>query len=197
MQAAVGRGERHVTSLPRSADKKVKDSQVTHSKFCAFTCCNAKYLPHAIVALTSARKWMPGLDLVLVSDSLSGAEVNDLERYGIQAVLDPLEGHFSRTWNYPRPSYYIFAAPELLHARGYAAGLYVDADVIVNGDLQAAVAATPALAGVEVGKIKTILRDDVTKIEACFGKLPDTPRLQSGVLAMNFARLTEAVSSRN
>ena len=164
---------------------------MTNRRFCAFTCCNAEYLPQAIVALTSARKWMPALDLLMVSDSLASPAREDLKRYGIEAVIDPLDGHFTQSWEYPRQCYFIFAAPMLLHARGYDAGLYFDADVLVNGDLLQAIAETRTIAGVEVGPLKSVMKGNVPEIENEFGPLRDIKRIQSGVLAMNFLPLIE------
>lgn len=46
----------------------------------AFTCCDARYLPAAVVALTSVRKWTSGIELCVVSDSYSSEDYVLLER---------------------------------------------------------------------------------------------------------------------
>ena len=158
---------------------------------CVFTACDERYVPQAVVALTAARKWTPEFDLFLITDSLTEEGRAFLDRYGIQTVVTPLDGHFRKQWDYPRTCYFWFAGADALSPLGYDAGVYLDADTLTNGDLSGPLEETKTIGGVPVGPIKTILRSDLDKLEHQFGPISDADRIQSGVVTMNFGALQE------
>lgn len=160
-------------------------------KICAFTCSNENYLMQSIVALTSAKKWEPKVDLFLITENLSTRGSDLLGRYGIKPIVTPLDGHFRQTWEHPRECYFLFAAPQLLADLGYDAGIYLDADTIVNGKVSVMLDRKDNISGVQVGPIKNILKRDLLILEAEFGPIPEQNRIQSGVLSMMFAPLVQ------
>lgn len=160
-------------------------------KICAFTCSNENYLMQSIVALTSAKKWEPEIDLFLITENLSAKGHELLSRYGIKPIVTSLDGHFRQAWEYPRECYFLFAAPQLLVNLGYDAGIYLDADTIVNGKISLMLNDKNNISGVHVGSIKHILKRDLPILEAEFGPMPERNRIQSGVLSMMFAPLVQ------
>jgi len=181
----------HVLCIGRDIAHAEFDHGESMQRMCAFTTCDRGYFPHAVVALTAIRKWMPKLDLVVITDSISDEDQALFERYKIKVEVTQVEGHFGTSWSYPRHCYYWFAGAEILHRLGYEKGVYLDADTLANGDLSDWIDATDTLGGVAVGPIKDILSNDIDKLESHFGPLPDSDRIQSGVVTMNFPALRQ------
>lgn len=99
-----------------------------------FSTANNEYALYAAISLLTIRDFIPEAELYLLSSGLTNKTRILLQRNNIKYLELDLSSQFTQSWEYPIDCYYIFAGPSIFFEKQYKYSVYIDGDILCQGD---------------------------------------------------------------
>lgn len=162
-----------------------------------YSTANAGYAIFAATSLLGIRKYLPDAQLCILSSGLSDYDRKIIEKNNIDYIELDLTKKFTKSWQYPVDCYYIFAGPEIFIDQGFEYSVYIDGDILCDGDPLKGVPFIKGIGGVEStngGKYVSVFGDDWDMIRRVWDlslEKPPQTRVQSGVVYFNNSAMSD------